>query len=192
MELHRRKLEPMILYQTGSYTPLFPDSQSPHRSTPPRRNTCLSVFHLAASALARAPVLCPGRWWLGSQRLKSCACPFPFATRPRSWRKPSAISGVFRRRGLGGALRRVPNVASLSHPRSLVFFVFSRHRRRGIAAIVANAAKLRVWVSFLCMHHLGDAGEPSEEELNELNQGGENSRKSARSCLYLTNIRGGN
>ena len=71
MELHRRKLQPLILYQTGSYTPLFPDSQSP-------QNTCLSVFHLAASALARAPVLCPGRWWLGSQRLKSC--PFPFAT----------------------------------------------------------------------------------------------------------------
>lgn len=80
MELHRRKLQPMILYQTGSYTPLFPDSQSPHRNTPPRRNTCLYAFHLAASALARAPVLCPGRWWLGSQRLKSCACPFPFAT----------------------------------------------------------------------------------------------------------------
>ena len=122
MELHRRKLEPMILYQTGSYTPLFPDSQSPHRNTPPRRNTCLYAFHLAASALARAPVLCPGRWWLGSQRLKSCACPFPFATRPRSWRKPSAISGVFRRRGLGGALCRCSERV-LSLPSSLPCFL---------------------------------------------------------------------
>jgi hypothetical protein len=164
MELHRRKLQPMILYQTGSYTPLFPDSQSAPQY-PTRRNTCLDGFHLAASALVRAPVLFPGRWWLGLQWLKSCACPSPFATPVLA--ETICILGGFPPPGARG-LRRCSE-HGLSLPSSLPCFLRvlktseKRHLRRKCSKTES-----------LGLIFVRDAGEPSGGELYGMNNAGKN------------------
>jgi hypothetical protein len=164
MELHRRKLQPMILYQTGSYTPLFPDSQCAPQY-PTRWNTCLHAFHLAASALARAPLLFPGRWWLGSQRLKSCACPSPFATPVLA--ETIRIFGGFPPPGARG-LRRCSE-HGLSLPSSLPCFLrvlkTSEKRHRCYCRKCSKTESLG-------LIFMRDAGEPSGGELYEMNNAG--------------------